>query len=104
MALHYGNGTGLLYDKDIDRPVGKISYQLIWTDPTKYTKKKWWGDFTTGRGLKHLGSYIIELEDGRKGDCIVSSNSQSGSKRANVHFYHYNGRGTLGMFLKKRKG
>ncbi len=103
MALHYANGVGFLYDKDIDKSVGKISYQLVWTDPTVYTKKKWWGDFTTSRELKHLGGYIIELEDGRKGDCVVSSNSQPGSKRANVHFYHYNGRGTLGMFLKKSK-
>ena len=47
MALHYSGGIGILYDKEIDQAISKVSYQLIDTDPTKYTKKM------VGRVLYH---------------------------------------------------
>ena len=43
MGIHYSNGLGRLYDKDIERPIAEVKYQLIETDATKYTPKKWWG-------------------------------------------------------------
>ena len=96
MALHYSNGVGRLYDKEIEKPVATVKYQLIETDPTKYTKKKWWGDFSTNREIKRLGNYIIELEDRRKGECIISPNTEVKKGRSSRYYYHLNGRGKLG--------
>ena len=99
MGIHYGNGLGLLYDKEIEKPIAKVSYQLIETDPTKYTKKKWWGEFSTSKELRRTGNYTIELEDGRKGDCVVFTNSELKQGHASHYFYHFNGRSTLGRLL-----
>lgn len=44
MAIHYNNGTGQLHSKESKQPVTQINYRLIETNPTKYTKKKWWGN------------------------------------------------------------
>ena len=71
MALHYSGGIGILYDKEINQAISKVSYQLIETDPTKYTKKKWWGEFYASKEIKRSGIYRIELEDGRKGKCFL---------------------------------
>ena len=95
MALHFSGGIGTLYDMKINQPIAKISYQLIETDPTQYSKKKWWGEFNSNKAIKESGTFRIELEDGRKGECIVSVNVKSKGIAAH-HHYHFNGRGKLG--------
>ena len=52
MAIHFSNGTGRLFEKNIDMPIAQISYHLSETDATKYTRKKWWGDFQSNKKLK----------------------------------------------------
>ena len=101
MAVHYSNGIGKLYDKEIERPIAEVRYQLIETDPTKYTPKKWWGEFSTNRDIKHRGDsvYILELEDSRKGECFVNINTQERKRSASHHHYRFNGRGKLGRHL-----
>ncbi|MBG7617687.1 MAG: hypothetical protein IZT57_04890, partial [Chloroflexi bacterium] len=46
MAIIFKNGTGNLYDKGSETPLGVISYQLMETKATKYTSGKWWGEFS----------------------------------------------------------
>jgi hypothetical protein len=54
------------------------------------------GEFSGGDELKHIGNYLIEFEDARKGECIVTSNTESSSKKSKTWYYHFNGRGGLG--------
>ncbi len=96
MAVHYSGGVGVLYNKGSDENLGTVAYQLIETDPTKYTKKKWWGDFSAKRAVKQLGNYVIEFEDGRKGECIISNNTQMVKKVTSRYYYTFFGRGPLG--------
>ncbi len=103
MGIHYDNGLGLLYGKEIDKPITKVNYQLIETDPTKYTRKKWWGEFSTSKEIKRAGNYVIELEDGRKGECVIFTNHELKQGRGSQYFYHFNGRSALGRLLSNRE-
>lgn len=96
MGLHYSGGIGSVYDKELDKPISTIDYQLIETDATKYTKKKWWGEFYSSKKIKRTGVYRIELEDGQSGDCVVWVKDDIVQDRASQYHYHFNGRGKLG--------
>ena len=96
MGLHYRSGTGLLRDLDAEKNIADVKYQLIETDPTKYTNKKWWGEFSTSQRIKRLGKYMLEFEDGRSGSCLISTNPEKGEVRlARTHYYRFYGRGKL---------
>jgi hypothetical protein len=101
MAIHYDNGIGQLHIKENKRPIAQIKYKLVETDATKYTKKKWWGEFSTNREIKEIKDTItfrIELENGREGDCVVWADTESKKERSSPqqYNYHFNGRGKLG--------
>jgi len=97
MALHYSSGTGKIYDKDTTRPIANINYQLIETERTKYSAKKWWGEFSATKPVKRMGDYIIELGESRRGLCYISANDErASSKTATHHYYRFYGRGKLG--------
>ena len=100
MAIHYSNGSGYLHDGDdgeSEKPVADIQYYLRETDPTKYTRRRWWGGFSTKRELARQGNYQIEFDDGRKGQCVIFNSDTpvegDGSRRHHCLFY---GRGRLG--------
>ena len=99
MAIRYTNGIGKIYDKEIQQPISDVTYQLIETDKTKYTPKKWWGEFSAKREIKRLGNYILELDDGRKGECVIIANTEGGKGPGAHHHYRFNGRGALGRHL-----
>ena len=99
MAIRYTGGSGKLYDKETGETVLNINYQLIETDQTIYTNKKWWGDFSIKQEIDPASMYIIEFADGRKGDCIVITDSEKrreGQRLASNYFYRFYGRGRLG--------
>ena len=101
MAIHYDNGSGKLYEKEGRQPIAQIKYKLIETDLTKYTKKKWWGEFSTSRGIREAREtrvFRIEFEDGRDGDCVVWTDAEAKKGKTSQQQYncHFNGRGKLG--------
>ena len=100
MSLRYSGGTGALFDKDSELHICKVDYQLMETEATKYTQKRWWGEFKCTKQLDKSGTFRIELEDGRKGNCVVWSDSESSQKNATFFSYHFNGRGKLGSNWK----
>ena len=100
MALHYSNGIGYLFDKLSAKAVAEIKYRLIETDPTRYTHKKWWGEFSTSDKVQQSGGYLIELEDGRKGDCIISVNTEHKDRKQ--HYFSFYGRGSIDGRRKAR--
>jgi len=95
MAIRYSSGTGNLIDKELNKPLSIIQYNMMETSPTKYTSGKWWGEISIKKELKKTGNYIMELEDGRKGECVISSDSQE-KRTASNYFYSFFGRGKLG--------
>ena len=96
MSLHISNGVGNLYEKESpDFPAARINYNLMETDATKYNKQKWWGEFSTAEELKHLGNFLVDFEDARRGECVVIANTEGASKKSKTWYYHFNGRGTL---------
>jgi hypothetical protein len=97
MSIHISTGSGTLYNKETpDFPVARINFNLMETEATKYTKKKWWGEFSVGEELEHMGNYLIGFEDARKGECVVIGNTESSSRKNKTWYYHFNGRGGLG--------
>ena len=97
MGVHYSNGSGLLHDHESEKSVVDIQYYLRETDPTKYTSRKWWGGLSTKQGIKRLGNYQIEFQDGRRGTCvIVISDTPVERNVARRYHYLFYGRGRLG--------
>ena len=95
MAIHYSSGIGRISGKDTGDSVIEVKYLLIETDPTKHSRKKWWGDLSTGHEVKRVGDYVIEFEDRRKGECLISGKAQQ-QKGGVIHYYYrFNGRGKL---------
>ena len=94
MAIRYYGGTARLYTKDIDKPVADARYQMMMTQGTRFTTSKWWGDFSTGKELRTLGDFVIEFEDGSRGDIVVYSCGASSAKGSRFQ-YTFNGRGKL---------
>jgi hypothetical protein len=102
MAIHYSSGFGKLYDKETGETILNINYQLIETDQTIYTNKKWWGEFSVKQEIELDSMYIIEFADSRKGECIVTTDSERKPERektASNHYYRFYGRGRLGWRL-----
>ena len=99
MGIYYSNGFGKLYDKEAGEAIADVKYQLIETDPTKYTAKKWWGQFSTNIEIKRLGNYAIEFDDGRKSDCVIFTNTEMEEGLASNYYYRFYGRGRLGKHL-----
>jgi hypothetical protein len=95
MAVRYSSGSGVIIDKDMEKPIADIRYQMMETSKTKYTTGKWWGDFSTKKEIKRSGNYILEFEDGRKGECLVSIRSEATGGASRYH-YSFFGRGPLG--------
>lgn len=109
MAIHYSNGIGKIHNKESKQTIAQINYRLIETDPTKYTKKKWWGEFSLNKELKDQNDSVtlrIEFEDGRYGDCVVWKSIESqGKSDSNYNSnYHFNGRGKLARDFGSNKG
>ena len=97
MSIRITTGMGVLYDREMpDFPIARINFNLMETEATKYNKKKWWGDFSMGEELKHLGNYLIGFEDARKGECVIIANSDASSMKNKTWYYHFNGRSPLG--------
>jgi hypothetical protein len=99
MALHYSGGFGKISDKETGEAALDINYQLIETDQTMYTGKKWWGEFSVKKEMNPDRLYVVEFADSRKGECIVITDSEKKPARereASNYHYRFYGRGRLG--------
>ena len=94
MTVRYLGGTARIYSKDIDKPVAEIRYQMMITQATRFTRMKWWGDFSANKEIKPLGEFIMEFEDGTRGEIFVYASGASGAKASRFQ-YTFNGRSKL---------
>ncbi|MCK5576687.1 MAG: hypothetical protein KAI14_00065 [Dehalococcoidales bacterium] len=95
MGIRYSNGFGLIYDKELEKLIAKVNCSLVETDATKYARKRWWGEFSTIKAIERTGKYVIEMEDGRRGECIAFAGSNAQQGPGSQYYYHFNGRSAL---------
>jgi len=85
-------GIGKLYKLDGEFVVN-VNYQFH-----KESETSWWGEFTLTeyRRLKDSDSYVIELEDGRRGSCYIRKRvNRAVSSVPALYRYHFRGSGLL---------
>ena len=71
MSMQAIIGTGKLYDGDGEQVIAIVTHK-IWEKPHgENSSGEWGGEFTIDRIIWPSGGYIIELEDGRKGTCLI---------------------------------
>jgi len=64
-------GTGKLYDADGKQVIAIVTHK-IWEKPQREdTLEEWGGEVTIDHIIWPSGEYIIELENGRKGTCLI---------------------------------
>ena len=93
MSTQVINGRGKLYNVDGERLIAIVSYQ-IWERPqTEYTLGEWWGGFILEDVYLFIqGEYMIELQDKRKGNIIITNIIL---RAGAFNYYQFRGTGQL---------
>ena len=88
-------GTGKLCDAEGKEVIAIVDYQ-VWEKPqTEYALGEWGGEFTMDRVIWPSGEYVIELEDGRKGTCLIDLEQSVHRGCPIIYRYGLEGRGVL---------
>ena len=64
-------GSGKLYDGGGRQVVALVTHKIWENHQTEDTLGEWGGEIAIDRVIWPSGEYIIELENGRKGTCII---------------------------------
>lgn len=97
MITYISNGTGTLFDTVDERALATVDYRICRIPAHEGKAEEWWGRFALTQPVPDLAEYLIELEDGRKGACILArgkSHQMLGSDT--YHHYELTGIGELG--------
>ena len=87
-------GTGKLYDGEGKQEIGIISHQ-VWEKPGPGNERReWGGELLIDRVIWPSGKYIIELENGRRGSCVIDIEQEIDGCPVNYR-YTVKGNGTL---------
>lgn len=84
-------GAGRLRTPDGNELIANINYRVWWQPETRSTTESWSGEIMVDQDVETHGEYIIELENGRKGRCFLSTSFKS--MLGLGAGYHYNLRG-----------
>ncbi len=68
-------GKGKLYDSS-ENFLDDVTYE-IHLKSNQPARPLWWGEIVPHKDIMPVGNYIIELEDGRRGTCIIRMNTYS---------------------------
>lgn len=85
--------TGHLYNANDGNLIVDVNYRLIVDRPDN-----WWGELTLNdfKRIKDGDSYLILLEDGRKGRCFLRKKvNRAVQGLSPLYCYTFNGNGTL---------
>ena len=85
-------GKGKLYDSNRNF-AGNVTYE-IFDKSINESGADWQGEITPHNGIMPVGNYIIELEDGRSGPCIIRVKTTSSFELV-VDSYDIEGTGRL---------
>ena len=87
-------GTGSLYDSEGKQVIGIISHQ-VWEKPEGGNNRgEWGGEFLIDRVIWPSGEYIIELENGQRGSCVIDIEQEVNGCPVNYR-YSVKGSGNL---------
>lgn len=92
MTTYVSNGTGRLYRAGGEEVVAVIAYRLYRNPATEQQGEKWWGGFALNFPITEADDYEFELEDGRRGVCLVKIRSVR-QMTESLTFYHYDLKG-----------
>ena len=98
MSTRSNRGKGKLYQVYDDEPVAKISYQIHEEFDLVGSPRKWRGELTLAENveIREGGRYMIELEDKRKGKCLLKRRiNRAVVEVPSRHFYLFQGGGPL---------
>ena len=88
-------GTGKLYDADGKQVIAVVNYQIREKPQTERALGEWGGEFVIDRIIWPSGEYIIELEDGRKGICLIDLEQSVHQGCPIIYRYGLEGSGAL---------
>ena len=73
MTTHVTRGKGKLYEVSGEKLVSEVNYQIHEELTTEGKLEKWWGELTLVDNIRIQDGdkYVIELEDKRKGRCLL---------------------------------
>jgi hypothetical protein len=92
MRTEISRGTGKLYRLGSEQLIDTIKYQIH--EDLAEEPPRWWGEFTLTNimNIRESDRYIIELEDGRKGECYVKKLVNRVVRGVPPRYlYHFNG-------------
>jgi hypothetical protein len=84
---------GKLYGRGDENFVAGIEYKFYDESPSG-----WWGEFITNeyKPLHEGEGYVIELEDGRKGECSIRKRiNRATAGIPTLYYYYFWGKGLL---------
>ena len=83
--------TGILYHSSTEQLIANVNYQFQHED-----EHRWWGELTLieYKQIKDGGSYILELEDGRRGHCALRKRvNRAVTSLPPRYVFHFSGSG-----------
>lgn len=86
-------GKGKIYDSS-ENYVDEVTYDIHDRSSTDASETEWRGEITPNNGIMPVGNHIIELDDGRRGPCVISIKATS-SFGLVVDSYNVEGTGPL---------
>lgn len=84
-------GKGKIYDSH-ENYLDEVTYEIQYQSPAGSNGEEWWGEITPDNGIMPVGNYIIELNDGRRGQCVIRMKTNS-SFGLVIDTYHLEGTG-----------
>jgi len=69
-------GKGKIYDISKNY-LDEVTYEIFHKSSTDSAKPEWYGEITPSKAIMPVGNYIIELDNGRKGRCIIRLKTSS---------------------------
>ena len=92
MTTYVNNGTGKLYQVEGKEPLATIAYRVYRNPATEQWGEEWWGGFALDFPVTEAGEYTFELEDGRRGTCLLKVRRVQQIAES-LTFYHYDLKG-----------
>ncbi len=95
MSKQVFKGKGKLYAADREQLIASVNYE-VWKEPqTEDSPEQWGGDFTTEHIIWPSGEYILELEDGRRGTCLINVEESLHEEYPTLFHYGLKGKDAL---------
>ena len=69
-------GKGKIYDSK-GNFLSEVVYDIYIINSTPGSGLKWRGEITPDNGIMPTGEHILELDDGRRGCCVISTSTYS---------------------------